>query len=111
MSDEAKKTKPGPEPERLVIEGDPAEALDRLLGKPPIDKGERARARLEREIAAEWPGTVLVVKRRDYGNKVAVVTPDGEDLALLPVPSMTPDAKKQEAFKAIRRWLAAHPAE
>lgn len=33
MSDEAKKTKPGPEPERLVIEDDPAEALDRLLGK------------------------------------------------------------------------------
>lgn len=33
MSDESKKTKPGPEPERLMIEDDPAEALDRLLGK------------------------------------------------------------------------------
>lgn len=31
---DTKKTKPGPEPERLVIEDDPAEALGRLLGKP-----------------------------------------------------------------------------
>lgn len=27
------KRKPGPDPERLVIEDDPAEALDKLLGK------------------------------------------------------------------------------
>lgn len=37
MSD-TKKTKPGPEPERLVIEDDPGEALDRLLGKGGPDR-------------------------------------------------------------------------
>lgn len=31
MTKKPKKTKPGPEPERLVIEGDPEEALGRLL--------------------------------------------------------------------------------
>lgn len=31
MGEDSKK--PGPDPERLVIEGDPEEALDRLLGK------------------------------------------------------------------------------
>ena len=30
-----KPTKPGPEPERLVIDEDPAEALSKLLKKPP----------------------------------------------------------------------------
>lgn len=37
---DTKKTKPGPEPERLVIEDDPAEALDRLLGKGSPKVGE-----------------------------------------------------------------------
>lgn len=35
-----KPKKPGPDPEILKIEGDPEEALDRLLGKgqPPTDE-------------------------------------------------------------------------
>lgn len=35
-----KSKKPGPEPERLVVEGDPGEALDRLLGKEAKMPGE-----------------------------------------------------------------------
>ena len=35
-----KRTKPGPKEERLVIEDDPKEALDRLLGKPKRDVPE-----------------------------------------------------------------------
>lgn len=109
MSD--KKTKPGPEPERLVIEIDPGEALDKLLGKPPAAPRDEARARLEREIAAEWPAAGFAVELRDYEHKLAVVSPDGDELALLPVHGMTPGVKRQKAFEAIRRWLRARPAE
>ena len=35
-----KKDKPGPDPERLVIEEDPEEALRQLLRKPDRDKSE-----------------------------------------------------------------------
>ena len=34
------KDKPGPDPERLVVEEDPEEALRRLLRKPDRDKSE-----------------------------------------------------------------------
>lgn len=35
MSKEESKKKPGPDPERLIIDEDPAEALRRLLRVPP----------------------------------------------------------------------------
>ena len=41
--DEKKGKKPGPEPDRLVIEEDPGEALKRLLSTPkkkPAEEGE-----------------------------------------------------------------------
>ena len=39
MSDEKVKKKPGPEPDRLVIEEDPETALDKLVRKAPPDAG------------------------------------------------------------------------
>ncbi|MCZ6690894.1 MAG: hypothetical protein O7H41_14975 [Planctomycetota bacterium] len=44
MKDKKKGTKPGPEPDRLVIEEDPGEALKRLLNTPkkePAEKDQR----------------------------------------------------------------------
>lgn len=53
MSDDARKAKPGPEPERLVIEADPAEALDQLLGKR---ESGLTTHELKQHLEAELPG-------------------------------------------------------
>ena len=47
MSDEEERKKPGPKPSRLVIEGDPEEALDRLVGKQPAAKTHHDWRRLD----------------------------------------------------------------
>ena len=40
MNKEKRKTRPGPDPEVLKIEGDPEEALERLLNAPPEPEGQ-----------------------------------------------------------------------
>ena len=38
MTEDKKQQKPGPKPDRLVIEEDPGEALDKLIGKKAPQK-------------------------------------------------------------------------
>lgn len=62
MSDEPKKR--GPKPERLVIEGDPGVALDKLLGKRG---GGMTFEDWKRHVEALIPGATCYAERGKYG--------------------------------------------
>ena len=68
MSDKEKK-KPGPGPDRLVIEGDPGEALDRLIGRPP-----ESREKAVDIDTKKCPICGSEMERKYYGTKYSKTT-------------------------------------
>lgn len=96
MSD-TKKTKPGPEPERLVIEGDPGEALDRLLGKErrPVPRDWTL-------VSDQLPPTDVVVEVEDERGRIHRLRPGREYVFEFPE-----EGDEERTVRAVRWRLAS----
>ena len=68
MSDEKSREEPGPKPDRLVIESNPGEALDRLVGKQPEAETHHKWRPLDRYDKVTNPAPGVVFRCRECGH-------------------------------------------
>jgi hypothetical protein len=86
------RTKPGPEPERLVITGDPEEALRRLLRTPPDAELETTMSATRTSTWEMWhAGTLSEIERVLEG-----VAPDSEE--------------RRRGIEELAVWIRSKPA-